>query len=387
MKNQRIYLDHNGTYPASEAHLNEVFALLKRVDGNPSSTHFAGRAAKAALEDARALVAGLLGAKREEVMFTSGATEANNMVLRHFAQSGRCPHVVISATEHASVLTTATYFAKKGWIDLSVVPVHSSGVVDDAALLKALRADTALVSIIDVNNETGAQNPIETLAIQVKAVAPQALFHSDVVQSFGKVDRTWIAKSAVDFVALSAHKIGGLKGVGALYKKASITFEPSLLGGQQEWGGRGGTQNLVGILSLGLRAKAIAANPLWLEAVAVPLRNQLLHGLQDLGAHIHGDPTNTLFTTVNFHLPGFGVEELLINFDTRGVAVSAGSACASGNHSPSHVLVAMGYPNEVAQNSVRVSLGVGNLVEEIATVLKILKEIKASRTSSTRFRA
>jgi cysteine desulfurase len=388
-----VYVDANATYPVDPKHYDRVAQLLKDVDGNPSSIHARGRGAKVAVEAARASVARLLGAKPLDVVFTSGATEANNLAIQGLfgrlaagrgMSAGAPPLLIVSATEHSSVLEPARLMAERGLCRLAVAPVGRDGVVDTAALLALVDATTAMVAVMHANNETGAVNPIRELAAAIKAKNPGVHLHVDAVQMLGKADLGWYAGAAVDSAALSAHKLGGFKGVGALYLKPGTKLSLLIAGGGQERGRRPGTENVPGIVSFGLRCDEIHGKELAAAEAMRAKRRLWLDALRAVdGAHVHGstadDPAVALPNTVNFHVDGVAGDDLLLNFDLAGIHASSGSACSSGANRPSHVLVAMGYDEWVALNSVRVSFAaigatpeaeVGALRQTLADVVR-----------------
>jgi cysteine desulfurase len=382
-----IYVDANGTYPVAPDHYDAVSERLKVVDGNPSSIHAPGRQAKIALEEARVAFANLIGARAQDVVFTSGATEANNFVLSGatmLRQSGSKPHVIVTAAEHSAVIEPARVLAERGLCRLSIAPVTSTGQVDSEALLALIDAETALVAIIGANNETGAVNPLRELTAAIKQRNANIHVHADCVQMLGKMDLNWLGQSQVSSAAFSGHKIGAFKGIGALYLQRGTKLAPLLGGGGQERGRRAGTENMPGIVSLGLRCRDLAAN--W-ESRAQhmrQLRQRWLAELQNIpAAKIHGSNESTdgsasvLANTVNFHVEGIPGDDILLNFDLSGIYASSGSACSSSVARPSHVLLAMGYSEWVALNSVRVSFTAENDLDDIPLMGRVLREVIA----------
>ncbi len=385
MKNIRnrtqIYVDYNSTGPLDDAHLDAVLAALRQFDGNPSSQHATGRRAKVAVEDARNHVANLIGCRSQEMVFTSGATESNNLVIQGVVGkswdllgpsrllSQALPHVVVGATEHPSVWELAQVLAERGRIRLSVAPVDQNGVIQRAELRALVDHDTVLVAVMLVNNETGAIQPVAELADLAKAKNPLLHFHTDAVQAMGKIDISWLAKSKVDSAAFSAHKIGAFKGVGGLYLRAGTKIQGLMLGGGQERARRPGTENVPGVISFGLMAQNLGA---------VQERSQqqaLLVALGRIpGAKIHGDPVQGVANTVNFHIEGVPGDDLLVNLDLAGIAASSGSACSSGVGRPSHVLKAMGYSDWIALNSVRISFGARGGAGDVDRIAEVLEK-------------
>jgi cysteine desulfurase len=382
MMEKKIYADYNATCPCDPKHFDEVIRQLKEVDGNPSSIHYAGREAKVAVEQARGQVAKLLGAKPRDLIFTSGATESNNMVLQGlYYQDCRQlskPRLVMSATEHAAVAETAKVLEKHGYCRVVEVPVDNIGRVDRKALLAAIDHETKLVSVIYVNNEVGTINPMKEIASEVRASFPDVHIHIDAVQAFGKLDMSWLGSSAIDSAAISAHKVGGFKGVGGLYLKQGRKLAGFMLGGSQERNRRAGTENVPGIISFGMRARDIGENPGWLDAIG-PLRDRLYNELKStVGVVVHSEPEFSTNNTINFHVDGIPGDDIMINFDLAGIAVSSGSACSSGVVRPSSVLKAMGYDDWQALNSIRVSFGPSNTISDVDTIISTLKSLLKS---------
>lgn len=386
MKN--VYLDFNATTPCDSKHYRRVFALLEQTGGNPSSIHRSGREAKLLLENSRQNVASLFGADKTRILFTSGATESNNLVLQglvheRFYKTGKKPNILLSNAEHASVYQVAETLEKRGLCKLTYIPVNAKGFVETQTLSEHLNSDTALVALIHVNNETGAINPLAEQVKLIRKKLPNAHIHVDAVQSCGKTDIRWFDASAIDTASASAHKLGGFKGVGCLYYKKNSALLPSLLGGGQERGWRAGTENLPGIVSFGIRAEELLGKS-WIHS-AETLRTQFLAGLSEIpGAHLHGDPAHCLPTTVNFHVEGLRGEELLLSFDSAGISVSNGSACSSGGGRPSHVLKAMGHTDDVATHSVRVSFGETSTQADLEVLLKTLLDLVRWKKRSSR---
>lgn len=383
-----IYADANATYPVPSHHYDEVASLLKEADGNPSSIHSQGRRAKVALEQARERVAALVGCRPLEIIFTSGATESNNMVLHGLVTKARMdaaladsavrrPHILVSAVEHPSVLEPARVLAGRGDVDLEILAVTSSGQVDRYELLAKLRPDTALVCIMYANNEVGSINGIEDLVRVVKDVAPAAHFHTDAVQLLGKSSLEWLGKSPVDSAAFSGHKIGAYKGVGALHLKSKSRLALFMAGGGQERGRRPGTENIPGILSFGLRCQEIRGQELATTTHMHEVRNVLVAGIAQIrGGMVHGaSPETALPNTVHFHIDQVPGDDILLNFDLEGIQVSSGSACSSGSARPSHVVLALGYSEWVALNSIRVSFSRGNTADDARQILRVLEQV------------
>ena len=384
----RVYLDHNATTPVDPRVADAMNDAVRRCFGNASSIHAFGQAAKAALDDARSAVAGLLGARPNDVIFTGSGTEADNLAIRGVAEAalpaGR-RHLVASAIEHEAVLNTLKALAKRGWTS-TLLPAGPAGVVDPADLEAAITDRTAIVSVMHANNEIGTLQPIAELA----GIAHRhgALFHTDAVQTAGKlpVDVTALG---VDLLSISGHKFNGPKGVGALWVRRGMRLVAPLTGGRQERNRRAGTENVPAIVGLGVAA-GLAADKLAAEEATRlgSLRNRLEAGLLDRvpDSTVNGSGERVPNTT-NISFPGVEAEALLIALDLEGVAVSTGSACSSGTLEPSHVLRAMGLTPRRAQSSIRFSLGLGNTDADVERVLDVLPPLVAKLRALSRTRA
>ena len=377
-----IYLDHNATSPVRPQVVEGMLPFFSERAGNPSSVHGAGRAARQGVDEARRRVAALLNVHDSQVIFTSGGTEANNMALfGTAAQHGFRGHVITSTVEHPSVLKACEQLQNRG-MDVTWVGVDSQGCVPPDHVLSAIRPDTVLVSIMHANNETGVIQPLAEIAQCCRAASVR--LHSDAIQSVGRVP-VCLERLPIDMMALSAHKFGGPKGVGALVIDKRVALEPLLVGGGQERGRRSGTENLTGIVGCGLAA-TLAQSTLAEEGLR--LRHLQRHLEEVLSAII---PDCTFFgqqakerlpNTTALSVRGVEGETVVMNLDLDGFAVSSGSACASGRHQPSHVLTAMGCSSEVALSMVRVSLGwnttredVDRFVRAFARVVKRLQRM------------
>jgi cysteine desulfurase len=381
----RIYLDHNATTPISATVADRMAAALRDQWGNPSSVHHFGQQAKAAIDGARSAVAALIGADPTEVVFTSGGTESDNFAVRGVAEalerSGR-KHLVASSIEHEAVLNTVKALGKRGW-RTTLLPVDQSGVVSPEALKEALADDTALVSVMHANNEIGTIQPIATLA----ALAHErgALFHTDAVQSAGKIPID-VKALGVDLLSLSAHKFYGPKGVGAIWIRRGLRLLPLMTGGKHERSRRAGTENVPGIIGMGLAATEAHAK-LSSEAARLSLlRDRLEDGVLGAvsGTAVNGERSRRVANTTNISFDRIEAESLLIALDLDGIAVSTGSACSSGTLEPSHVLKAMGLPTHRTQNSIRFSLGAANTDADVDRVIAVLPGIVEKLRSLTR---
>lgn len=359
-----IYLDHNATTPVDERVLEAMLPYLKGAYGNPSSVHLLGRAARAALDGARERVAALVGAHPSQVVFTSGGTEANNAALKGTALRFGRGGLAVSAVEHASVLEPSAALARRGW-ERTLIPANHHGEVTAKAVRCALRPDTRLVSVMTANNETGVVNDIPAIAAAVREAG--VVLHTDAVQAAGKRHVEFVGSGA-HLMSVSAHKIGGPKGVGALIVDKAQDLEPLLHGGGQEKGRRGGTENLAGIVGFGRAAELAVAELAARQARMSDLRARLEQGMATqlpqavvFAAAAPERLANTLFLA----LPGLDGEMLVLELDRLGFAVSSGAACGSGQSEPSYVLQAMGVEAELARCAVRVSVGPGNTADEV----------------------
>ena len=381
----RLYLDHNATTPvdvAVAAAMNEV--LLDQF-GNPSSVHSFGQATKAAVDEARQAVAALLGARPQEIVFTSGGTESDSLALRGVAEAqaqGKRHRIVTTAIEHEAVLHTVKALTKRGWT-ATILPVGQTGVVEPEALESAITDDTALVSVMHANNEIGTIQPVARLAAIARRSG--ALFHTDAVQSVGKI-RADVTDLGIDLLSMSSQKFNGPKGVGALWIRRGSRLVPTMTGGRQERNRRAGTENVPGIVGLGVAAR-LARERLDTEGERLTtLRDRLEMGILDTvpGTLVNGDSTQRIPNTTNISFDRVEAESLLIALDLEGIAVSTGSACSSGTLEPSHVLRAMGLSAHRSQNAIRFSFGLGNTCDEVDRVVAVMPGVvdKLRRISS-----
>ena len=367
------YFDHNATTPLAPEALAALTRALGDDFGNPSSVHQYGQRAKGLLDEARSAVAALIDGDSSEIVFTGSGTEADNLAIRGAADAlepaGR-KHLITSAFEHEAVLNTVKALAKRGW-RVTFLPVGASGIVEPEALEAAITNDTAVVSVMHANNEIGTVQPIRALAST--AHAHGALFHTDAVQSAGKIPVS-VRDLGVDLLSLSAHKINGPKGAGALWIKRGVRLVPTMTGGKHERNRRAGTENVPGIAGFGAAAavsrEKLAADGLRLAALRDRLEQGVLTRIE--GTQVNGATTSRVPNTTNISFDHVEAEALLIALDLEGFAVSTGSACSSGTLEPSHVLRAMGLSSHRAQNSIRFSLGQGNDESQIdALIAKI----------------
>jgi cysteine desulfurase len=371
----RIYLDHNATTPVRDEVADAVLRALRTLPGNPSSAHAEGGAARAELERARERAASLIGAPPASIVFTSGATESNNAVLHGVAGAGRGRHFVTSAAEHPSVEEPLAALEAQGF-RATRVPVDAEGLLDPDAVAAAIGSDTALVSILLANNETGVIQPIEAIAERVRARGVP--LHVDATQALGKIP-VRADRIGADFLSASAHKLNGPKGAGFLFARGGAALAPWLRGGAQERGRRGGTPNVAGAVGLGV-ACALAERELRERAErAAALRDRLWTGIEAKLSRVrrNGSRDAVLPNTLSVEIEGAPSDVLVEALDLAGVAASAGAACASGAVHPSRTLLAMGRSEAQARASLRFSIGHGNDEAQIDRVIALLPDLVA----------
>ena len=370
-----VYADHAATTPVHEAARKAMLHCLEEDYGNPSSLHSVGQRAREILDEARADVAACLNADPAEIYFTGGGSEADNQALLTGALLGAKKgkkHLITTAFEHHAVLHTMKALEKQGFT-VTYLDVHSDGVVRLSDVAAAITDDTALVSVMMVNNEIGTIQPIAEIAklCQDKGV----LFHTDAVQAVGHIPVD-VKALGVDMLSLAAHKFHGPKGVGALYCRKGIRPEILIQGGAQERGRRGGTENMPGIVGMAAALQEAVSNLNADMVYVTALRERLIEGLSQIPhSRLNGHRDLRCPGTVNFCFEGIEGESLLLWLDAKGVAASSGSACTSGSLDPSHVLLALGLPHEIAHGSLRLSLGADNTEEEVAHILKVVPEV------------
>ncbi|WP_079509864.1 cysteine desulfurase family protein [Mesobacillus jeotgali] len=362
----RIYLDHAATTPMHPEVLAEMVKVMESEFGNPSSIHHFGREARRILDDTRDELAKSIGTKGNNIIFTSGGTEADNLAIIGYAENNRSKgnHIITSQVEHHAVLHSCEELEKRGF-EVTYLPVDGNGRVSMEAFEDALREDTILVTIMYGNNEVGTIQPIAEIG---KCLAEhQAVFHTDAVQAYG-IEKLDVEELKVDLLSVSAHKINGPKGIGFLYIRDGIKLARQLFGGEQERKRRAGTENVAAIA--GFR-KAVQLSQMDLDtkrAFYNDLKNRYIEKLEDGGIsfQLNGLLDNTLPHILNLSFPGTNVEAMLVNLDLAGIAASSGSACTAGSIDPSHVLVAMfGKESEKLTNSIRFSFGLHNTKEQI----------------------
>jgi len=369
-----IYLDNNATTPLDPAASEKMSQFIKEHFGNPSSLYPIGRKVKEIITEAREIIAKAIGAVRTEIIFTSSGTEADNFAIRGVLDAlPEKNEIITSAIEHPAVMNTADYLEKKG-AKVTYVPVDEYGTVDLDLLKKAITPQTALISIMLANNELGTIQPIEKISKIAKERG--VLVHTDAVQAFGKIDVN-VNKLGVDLLSISAHKIYGPKGVGALYIRKGTDIWPFIYGGNQEREMRAGTENTVGIVGFGEAVRVMTERRDKDKKRIAKLAEQLKKGIEEKIPKVkfNGHQTNRMKGTLNFSFYGLEAEAILLSLATKEIYVSTGSACSEGAEEVSHVLEAIGLRPEVARSSIRMSLGRFNTEEDVKAVLEELPEI------------
>ncbi len=370
----RIYLDYNATTPVDPAVLDAMLPYFAETFGNASSIHSPGQRARSAVDSARASVAALLGAKPSEVVFTSGGTECDNLALFGVVAASQEPrkHIITTAIEHHAVLNAAQALEKLG-VEVTYIPVGREGIADPEEIRRALKAETILISVMHTNNELGTIQPIEEIGRI--AAAADVLFHCDAVQSAGKMLLD-VHRLGVDLLSISAHKIYGPKGVGALYVRSGTPLEPQFYGGHHERDRRPGTENVPGIVGLGKAAELARKNLMTDCARITSLRNRLEEALLAAcaEARVNGNRAQRVSNTSNVSFHAAGGEALVIALDLQGIACSTGAACSSGAVGPSHVLMAIGLSPDEARSSLRFSLGRTTTAEEVDKVIAVIPQ-------------
>jgi len=374
---RRIYLDYAATTPTHPEVVRMMLPYFTDAFGNPSSIYSYGQEAKGAIEEARDKVADLIGARNEEIIFTSGGTEADNFALKgvSLANENRGNHIITSPIEHHAVLETCKFLEKRGF-NITRIPVDEYGMVNPDDVRRAITDKTILVSVMYANNEVGTIEPIAEIGKIAREAG--AYFHTDAVQTVGHIPVD-IKELSVDLLSMSAHKLCGPKGVGALYVRKGTKLTPFMHGGEQERRRRASTENVPGIVGFG-KAAELARQEMNEEIERVTyLRDRLLQGLLERIDHIrlNGHPVKRLPNNVNISVDFVEGESMLLNLDLEGICASTGSACSSGSLEASHVLLAMGLPHEHAHGSLRFTLGKWTTEEEIERVLETLPGIVA----------
>jgi len=371
----KIYMDHAATTPLREEVLQEMMPYFTTYFGNASSVYRLGRESKSAVEKARETVANALGAETNEIYFTNGGSESDNMALKGVAEAlqKKGNHIITTKIEHHAILHTCEYLEERGF-EVTYLPVDEFGFIDLKELEEAIRPTTILISVMFANNEIGTIEPIA----EIGAIAKKhnVLFHTDAVQAVGHVEID-VKKMNIDMLSLSGHKLNGPKGIGAIYIRKGVPIRSLIHGGAQEKQRRAGTENVAGIVGLEkaihLAVAELKENQIHLEKI----RNQLIEGILATipDCKLNGHPTKRLPGNCNFSFSYVEGESMLLLLDHEGIAASSGSACSSGSLDPSHVLMAIGLSHENAHGSLRLTLGYGSTEEDVQEVLKILPGI------------
>lgn len=374
---KRIYLDHSATTYTNEEVLKEMLPFFTQHYGNPSSVHYLGREAKKYVDQARQRVAKALGALPEEIFFTAGGSESDNWAVKGvaYANKNKGNHIITTNIEHHALLHTCESLEKEGF-EVTYLPVDSYGMISLDDLKNAITDKTILISIMYANNEIGTIQPIEEIGKIAKE--NKIYFHTDAVQAIGNV-KINVVEQNIDMLSLSAHKFYGPKGIGALYIKKGTKILNLLHGGGQERGKRAGTENVPGIVGLGKAIEIAVDNIDEYNNRIIKLRDKLINGVMEKIPYtrLNGHPEKRLPGNANFCFRYIEGESLLLNLDMKGIAGSSGSACTSGSLDPSHVLLAIGLPHEIAHGSLRLTLGEVNTEKDIDYVLEVLPEIVA----------
>lgn len=373
-----IYLDHAASTPVLQEIINEMLPYLGNLYGNPSSIHTYGIKSKIAIQIARKRVAMLIGAKPSEIFFTSGGTESNNLALKGLCKNIRNyqnikNHIITSSIEHDAILETCRYLEKDGFT-VTYLKVDKDGIIDKTELKNHLNEKTALVSIMLANNEIGVIQPIKELSEIVHDFSKMIIFHSDAVQAVGKIPIN-VKEFDLDSLSLSSHKINGPKGVGALYVREKVNFEPLIQGGGQESTLRSGTENVPGIVGLGKASEISMLNLKVNSQYLYYLRDHLIRRInEEIGGKIlNGSLEHRLPNNVNFTFLGLNGEDLLTKLDEDGILVSTGSACSANRQQESHVLKAIGLNHEEISGSIRITLGIQNTIDDLEKTVIVLK--------------
>lgn len=370
-----IYVDNAATTAMSDTAIAAMARYYKEVYGNPSSLHTVGQIAKEALDSARAEIAACIGAKPNEIYFTSGGSEADNQAIRSAAYGGFAKgkkHIISTAFEHHAVLHTLKKLEKEGF-EVTYLNVHSHGNITAGEVEAAIRPDTALVTVMYANNEVGSVLPVSEIGEVCRA--HKVIFHTDAVQAVGHIPVNVIGDN-VDMLSCSAHKFHGPKGVGFLYCRTGVALKNLIEGGAQERNRRAGTENLAGISGMAAALKEAVANLEKNMKREAALRDRLIAGLTKVEhSRLNGDRLNRLPNNVNICFEGVEGESLLLLLDAKGICASSGSACTSGSLDPSHVLLALGLPHEVAHGSLRLSLSEYNTEEEVDFIIEEVPKV------------
>lgn len=372
---RRIYMDHSATTPVDPQVIQAMISTLTDSFGNPSSIHSFGQEAHKLIQKARKQVAGLIGADSEEIVFTSGGTEADNMAIIGTAKDrmGRGRHIITSQIEHHAVLDTCRQLEKEGF-EVTYLPVNWFGEVELETVARAIRPDTILISIMHANNEIGTIQPIATMGRMARDKG--IIFHTDAVQSVGRIPVD-VKSLSVDLLSLSGHKFYGPKGTGALYVRSGTRLTPLLFGGGQERKWRSGTENVPGVVGLGLAAELarqhLPERSKHLSKLSQTVIDRILAEIPQ--AYLTGHPQKRLPGHASFVFQAVEGAAMLVFLDAEGIAVSGGSACTSNSFDPSHVLTALGLNKDAAHSSLRISLGKDNTLEDVERLMEVMPGI------------
>ena len=371
----QIYADNAATTKMSRAAIEAMLPYMDKVYGNPSSLHTAGQLANEALTEARERIAKLLGCEAREITFTSGGSEADNQAIVSAARLGEKKgkkHIVSTAFEHHAVLHTLNRLEKEGF-EVTLLDVHENGMVTAEQVENAIRQDTCLVTVMYANNEIGSVQPIKEIGEVCKKQG--VIFHTDAVQAAGHLHIN-VREQNIDMLSISAHKFHGPKGVGVLYARKGIVLTNLIEGGAQERGKRGGTENIPAIMGMAAAFEEAVANIDRNSTKLAKMRDRLIEGLSEISHSVlNGDRVKRLPANVHFCFEGIEGESLLLLLDDKGICASSGSACTSGSLDPSHVLLAIGRPHEIAHGSLRLTLSEENTDEEVEYIIKSVKEV------------
>ncbi|MCG2728378.1 MAG: cysteine desulfurase NifS [Candidatus Methanoperedenaceae archaeon] len=370
---RQVYMDHSSTTAVDPAVTEALLPYFSERFGNPSSLYSIGRQARRAIEEARQRVADLIGAKKEEIIFTGSGTESDNLAIKGIAYKNRKKgdRIITSSIEHHAVLHTCKYLEAQGF-KVTYLPVSKEGLVNPEDVTRAITPQTILITIMHANNEIGTIQPIEEIGKIAKE--RNIPFHTDAVQTAGKIPAN-VEALGVSLLSMSAHKMYGPKGAAALYIRKGTFIEPQLHGGGHERNLRSSTENVPGIIGFG-KACELAKERLYEEAKIADLRDRLIKGILEIkDSYLNGHPTKRLPNNANFRFSYIEGESMILNLDMKGVSASTGSACSSTSLEPSHVLLAIGLKPEEAHGSLRLTLGRGNTQEDVDYVVSVLPEI------------
>jgi len=390
---RRIYLDNSATTPVAPEVLDAMLPYLTEKFGNASSIHHFGQEAKGAVDKARHQVAELLNARPNEIVFTSGGTEANNLAIRGLAQANTAAgkHIITSVIEHSAVQNPCQDLESRGY-EVTYLPVYENGIVRLDDIRDALREDTFLISIMTANNEIGTLQPVEEigrLVRELRADGRKIWFHTDAVQAAGKINLD-VEEIGCDLLSISAHKIYAPKGIGCLYVRRGVRLHPQNLGGHQERERRGGTEPVPNIVAFGAAAEMVKTELETSSATLATLRDKLESSICEIvpGTNVNGDREHRIPTVSNISFSSVEGEGLLINLDMQGIAVSTGAACSSGTIEPSPIIKALGSDDDRARGALRFSLGRFNTAEDVDRVLEVLpKAVETLRSLAPASRA